>query len=241
MSLAKVRRIHGRTRRHHVFPVAGAAALTLGATCAQARPVIPGAAGFGMDTVAGRGGKVYRVTNLNARRRRFTQGLRLRWQRAARLRVRGIRHHPLTTDLMIRYPTSPIAGQTAPSPGIMIRGAAIRIQASNILVQHIRVRPATIRLARIRTTATRSSSKAPTPAGDERGHRSLLVQLGDRRESRASGDRTTTSRSPNNIFCGRAQRVDHRDANGNYVKHGFRRICWGRAPHGRPCDHGGGT
>jgi hypothetical protein len=46
----------------------------------------------------------------------------------------------ITEDLMVRWNNLTIAGQTAPSPGIMIRGAALRIQASDILVQHIRVR-----------------------------------------------------------------------------------------------------
>ena len=43
-----------------------AAVLILGATTAHALPVIPGASGFGMETPAGRYGKVIRVTNLNA-------------------------------------------------------------------------------------------------------------------------------------------------------------------------------
>ena len=37
-------------------------------------------------------------------------------------------------------PNITIAGQTAPSPGIMIRGAALNINASDVLVQHLRIR-----------------------------------------------------------------------------------------------------
>ena len=70
MSLVRVNRIHAPTRRQmkSLLPrlLLAAAVLTLGATTAKARPVIPGAAGYGVETVAGRGGKVMRVTNLNA-------------------------------------------------------------------------------------------------------------------------------------------------------------------------------
>src|SRR6187402_352545 len=47
----------------------------------------------------------------------------------------------LTSDLTFRNSFITIAGQTAPSPGIMIRGAGLKIQASDVLIQHIRVRP----------------------------------------------------------------------------------------------------
>jgi|SoiMethySBSTD1v2_1073268.scaffolds.fasta_scaffold124984_3 hypothetical protein len=141
MSLAKVRRLHARARRVTMNSLLLAAAvLTLGATTAHARPVIPGASGFGMETVAGRGGKVMRVTNLNASGPGSlkacvsdTEGARV-----CVFEVSGIIR--ITTDMMVRYGNLTIAGQTAPSPGIMIRGAALRIQASDILVQHIRVR-----------------------------------------------------------------------------------------------------
>jgi hypothetical protein len=127
----------------YLFPrlLMAAAVLTMGATTAKARPVIPGAAGFGMETTAGRGGKVMRVTNLNASGSGSlkacvsdTEG-----PRVCIFDVSGTIR--ITTDMMVRYGHLTIAGQTAPAPGITIRGAALRIQASDILVQHIRVRP----------------------------------------------------------------------------------------------------
>jgi len=144
MSLVSVNRNHASDRRHmtYLFPrlLLAAAVLTLGAATAKARPVIPGAAGFGMETVAGRGGKVMRVTNLNASGAGSlkacvsdTQG-----PRVCIFDVSGTIR--ITQDMMVRYGNLTIAGQTAPSPGITIRGAALRIQANDILVQHIRVR-----------------------------------------------------------------------------------------------------
>jgi hypothetical protein len=118
-----------------------AAALTLGAASVEARPVIPGAYGYGMETVAGRGGKVMKVTNLKASGAGSLKACAsdTSGPRVCVFEVSGTIR--LTTDLMIRYGNLTIAGQTAPSPGIMIRGAAIRIQANDILIQHIRVRP----------------------------------------------------------------------------------------------------
>jgi hypothetical protein len=117
-----------------------ATVLTLGATSANARPVIPGAAGFGMETVAGRGGKVMRVTNLNASGAGSLKACvsDTKGPRVCIFDVSGTIR--ITQDMMVRYGNLTIAGQTAPSPGITIRGAALRIQANDILVQHIRVR-----------------------------------------------------------------------------------------------------
>src|SRR5689334_4818000 len=120
--------------------LSGAAIFALGATAVQALPVIPGAAGYGITTPAGRGGKVYKVTNLNAS---GTGSLRActdaTGARVCVFEVSG--YIRLTEDLLIRNGPITIAGQTAPSPGITIRGAGLRLQGSDILVQHIRVRP----------------------------------------------------------------------------------------------------
>ncbi|HTU66046.1 MAG TPA: hypothetical protein VMF52_08860 [Steroidobacteraceae bacterium] len=117
----------------------GAIALTLGVTAAHATPVIPGAAGYGIDTPAGRGGTVYRVTNLNAS---GTGSLKAcvdgTTPRTCVFEVGG--YIRLTEDLIVRTGKLTIAGQTAPSPGITIRGAGLRIKGSDVLIQHIRVR-----------------------------------------------------------------------------------------------------
>lgn len=106
---------------------------------ADALPVIPGAAGFGMDTPAGRGGTVYKVTNLNASGTGSLKAcIDATGPRVCVFEVSGT--IKLTADLSIRNDFLHIAGQTAPSPGIMIRGGAINIIASNILIQHLRIR-----------------------------------------------------------------------------------------------------
>jgi len=117
-----------------------AAALALcGAASVQALPVIPGSAGFGMDTNAGRGGTVFRVTNLSASGSGSLKAcIDATVPRTCVFDVSGAIR--ITSDLVIRNNQIRIAGQTAPSPGIMIRGAAILITASDVLIQHIRVR-----------------------------------------------------------------------------------------------------
>ncbi|HUR21227.1 MAG TPA: hypothetical protein VMZ90_10490 [Vicinamibacterales bacterium] len=116
------------------------AALALcGAASVQALPVIPGSAGFGMDTKAGRGGKVYKVTNLNASGAGSLRAcVDASGPRTCVFEISGAIKLPY--DLIIRNGQLRIAGQTAPSPGIMLRGAAIRVTTSDVVIQHIRVR-----------------------------------------------------------------------------------------------------
>ncbi len=116
-----------------------AATVTLGAIAAQAVPVVQGGVGFGIETPAGRGGTVHRVTNLNASGSGSLKAcIDATGPRVCVFEVSGTIR--LTSDLMVRNDNLTIAGQTAPSPGIMLRGAALRIQASDVLVQHLRIR-----------------------------------------------------------------------------------------------------
>jgi hypothetical protein len=140
MKIARVPGNRAEKRSMRSLLLTGAAVFALGATAAQAVPVIPGGAGYGMDTPAGRGGTVYKVTNLNAS---GTGSLKActdaTGKRVCVFEVAG--YIRLTEDLLIRNGPITIAGQTAPSPGITIRGAGLKIHGSNILVQHLRVRP----------------------------------------------------------------------------------------------------
>jgi pectate lyase len=92
-----------------------------------------------METKAGRGGTVYKVTNLDADGAGSLKAcIDANVPRTCVFEVSGTIR--ITSDLTIRNGQLRIAGQTAPSPGIMIRGAAIKITASDVLIQHIRVR-----------------------------------------------------------------------------------------------------
>ena len=124
-------------RRISFAIAAGMAAAAAGP--AHALPVIPGAAGFGIDTPAGRGGPVYRVTNLlESGAGSLKACIDATGPRTCVFEVSGVIR--LTEDMTIRNGKLTIAGQTAPSPGIMIRGGALKVHASDILIQHLRFR-----------------------------------------------------------------------------------------------------
>jgi pectate lyase len=106
---------------------------------ASALPVIPGGAGYGIHTVAGRGGQVHRVTNLNASGAGSLKAcVDASGPRVCVFEVSGT--IKANADLIIRNPNITIAGQTAPSPGVMWRGGALWVAASDVLVQHMRFR-----------------------------------------------------------------------------------------------------
>lgn len=128
-----------RSRRSTVAVAAVALALSSLPVVSSALPVLPNGAGFGMDTPAGRGGTVHKVTNLNASGAGSLKAcVDASGPRVCVFEVSGTIR--LTQDLTVRNPYITIAGQTAPSPGILLRGAAIWVQTSHVLIQHLRVR-----------------------------------------------------------------------------------------------------
>lgn len=102
-------------------------------------PVFPSAQGFGVDTPAGRGGAILRVTNLNDHGEgSLRNAIDYRGARIIVFEVAGV--ILLSSDLVVDYPFVTIAGQTAPEPGITLRGAGIRIVTHDVLVRHVRIR-----------------------------------------------------------------------------------------------------
>ena len=102
-------------------------------------PVFPGAMGHGTETKAGRGGSILRVTNLNdSGAGSLRAAVDASGPRIIVFEVSGT--IKLATDLNIKNPFITLAGQTAPSPGINLRGAGMRITTHDVLVQHIRIR-----------------------------------------------------------------------------------------------------
>ena len=104
--------------------------------------VIPGLVGYGVtETVAGRGGAIMRVTNLND-------------SGAGSLRACVAASEPrvcvfeisgtivLNSRLDILNPFITIAGQTAPTPGIILRGDGLLVwNTHDALIQHLQIRP----------------------------------------------------------------------------------------------------
>ncbi len=101
-------------------------------------PAFPGATGAGIDTVGGRGGAVYKVTNLNdtgpgsLREAVTTSGARY-----VVFDVSG--NINLKTILTIKQPYLTLAGETSPG-GIAISGKQFNIGTHDVIVRHFRFR-----------------------------------------------------------------------------------------------------
>ena len=100
----------------------------------------PGAVGWASETVGGRGGKIIRVTNLNADGPgSLKAAINAKGPRIIVFEVGG-QIDLGKTSLEIKEPFLTIAGQTAPSPGITIIKGGIDLKTHDVIIRHIRVR-----------------------------------------------------------------------------------------------------
>jgi hypothetical protein len=101
--------------------------------------------GYGVNTPAGRGGAVCRVTSLSDSVLPPQPGT-LRYCVEASTGPRFVVFEISGTiqlmqgPLFVRHPFVTIAGQSAPSPGILIRGPGVIVDTHDVVMQHIRVR-----------------------------------------------------------------------------------------------------
>lgn len=111
----------------------------------QKIPAFPGALGAGASTVGGRGGEVYRVTNLNVSGPGSLADAVSKPNRIIVFAVSGIidlsggvagKRGQISLD----QPHITIAGQTAPGEGICLKNGCLAIRASDIIIRHLRVR-----------------------------------------------------------------------------------------------------
>jgi len=113
-------------------------------------PAFPGAEGFGAQSIGGRGGKVFEVTNLN----NSGSGSLRACVEASGPRICVFRTGGtigLSSDLIISNSYITIAGQTAPGGGITLKRASgrggglftIKRGAHDVIIRYIRVRPGT--------------------------------------------------------------------------------------------------
>jgi pectate lyase len=102
----------------------------------------PGAMGWAATTPGGRGGRIIRVTTLDADGPgSLLEALGTKGPRIVVFEVGGIIDLG-KRDVKVTEPYLTIAGQTAPSPGItLIRGRGLAIDTHDVIAQHLRVRP----------------------------------------------------------------------------------------------------
>lgn len=103
----------------------------------------PGAEGFGAFTQGGRGGRVIKVTNLaDSGPGSLRAAIEAKGPRIILFETGGTIE--LQSPLVIRNPYVTVAGQTAPGDGITLKGHALLVSTSEVIVRFIRVRPGDI-------------------------------------------------------------------------------------------------
>src|SRR5262249_41081286 len=104
------------------------------------RRVFPAARGFGVLTLAGRAGRLVRVTSLNGEGPgALREALAAKGPRLVVFEVGGVIDLQMK-GITVVEPYLTVAGQTAPSPGITIIKGPIQIRTHDVLLRHIRVR-----------------------------------------------------------------------------------------------------
>lgn len=101
----------------------------------------PGAEGFAKYASGGRDGIVVEVTNLNdSGPGSLREALLMTMPRTIVFKVSGIIECSDYLSIPSNAGNVTIAGQTAPGGGILIKNGELRIQASNVIVRHLRIR-----------------------------------------------------------------------------------------------------
>ena len=152
---------------------AASALLWTGAAQAQApdapNPYTVDARGWAVGTVGGRGGRIIKVSNLNASGPgSYRAAIEAEGPRIVVFEVGG------TIDmggqqLKIANPYLTIAGQTAPSPGITVIKAETVIATHDVVIQHLRFRPGDCFVTRQRSRVGYQHDQTERGGCDEHG------------------------------------------------------------------------
>jgi pectate lyase len=131
-------------KRLSVYRTIATLLLTFGVGLVRAADIpraFPEAVGWAASTPGGRGGRLIRVTSLEADGPgSFAEAVRAKGARMVVFEVGGVIDlHGKTITVSEPYLT--VAGQTAPSPGMTFIRGGLRIRAHDVVLRHLRVRP----------------------------------------------------------------------------------------------------